>query len=48
MSKKIKIAFIGPGAMAEAMLSGIIRNKLIDSPNILISGPIVERNEELK
>jgi len=48
MLKNKKIAFIGPGVMAEAMLSGIIHNKLTDPTNILASGPIEERNEDLK
>jgi len=48
MLNKIKIAFIGPGVMAEAMLSGIIKNKLTDPSNILTSGPIEDRNQELK
>ncbi len=48
MLKDIKIAFIGPGVMAEAMLSGIINNKLTDPANILASGPLEDRNAELK
>ncbi|MCD6576590.1 MAG: pyrroline-5-carboxylate reductase [Anaerolineaceae bacterium] len=48
MISKNKIAFIGPGVMAEAMLSGIIRNKLTEPANILISGPDEERNQKLK
>jgi pyrroline-5-carboxylate reductase len=48
MLKEIKIAFIGPGVMAEAMLSGIIKKKLTDPANILTSGPIEDRNQELK
>jgi len=48
MLKEIKIAFIGPGVMAEAMLSGIIKKKLTDPISILTSGPIEERNQELK
>ncbi len=48
MLKEIKIAFIGPGVMAEAMLSGIINNKLANPTNILTSGPIEDRNQELK
>jgi len=48
MLKETKIAFIGPGVMAEAMLSGIIKNKLTDPANILTSGPIEDRNQELK
>jgi pyrroline-5-carboxylate reductase len=47
MSSKFIIAFIGPGVMAEAMLSGILKNNLTPAGNILISGPIPERNEEL-
>ncbi|NPV40867.1 MAG: pyrroline-5-carboxylate reductase [Anaerolineae bacterium] len=47
MIDSITIAFIGPGAMAEAMLSGILKNKLTKADRILISGPIPERNEEL-
>ena len=48
MVKDITIAFIGPGVMAEAMLSGIIKNKLTDPSNILTSGPLEDRNQELK
>ena len=48
MISNINIAFIGPGAMAEAMLSGILRKKLTKPENILASGPFVERVEELK
>jgi pyrroline-5-carboxylate reductase len=48
MLKEIKIAFIGPGVMAEAMLSGIIKNKLTEPTNILTSGPLEDRNQELK
>lgn len=47
MTNKITIAFIGPGVMAEAMLSGILKKKLTPPGNILISGPIPERNDEL-
>jgi pyrroline-5-carboxylate reductase len=47
MIDNITIAFIGPGVMAEAMLSGILRNKLTQPEKILISGPLVERNEDL-
>ncbi len=47
MISDITITFVGPGVMAEAMLSGILKNKLTKSENILTAGPIVERNEEL-
>jgi pyrroline-5-carboxylate reductase len=43
-----KIAFIGPGVMAEAMIAGLIRTK-VASPDALISaGPRQERGEELQ
>jgi pyrroline-5-carboxylate reductase len=48
MLKDLKITFIGPGVMAEAMLSGIIKNKLTAPENILASGPLKDRNEYLK
>ena len=48
MLKNTRITFIGPGAMAEAMLSGILKNKLTSPDNILASGPLVDRNAELK
>ena len=47
MLKDLKITFIGPGVMAEAMLSGIIKNKLTAPENILVSGPLEDRNEYL-
>jgi len=48
MLQDIKITFIGPGNMAEAMLSGILKHKLAKPENILASGPLVDRNEELQ
>lgn len=42
-----KIAFIGPGVMAEAMIAGLLRKKLADPKNIIASGPREERGEEL-
>jgi pyrroline-5-carboxylate reductase len=47
MISSIKIAFIGPGVMGEAMLSGILKNKLTKPENILTSGPFIERVTEL-
>jgi pyrroline-5-carboxylate reductase len=43
-----KIAFIGPGVMAEAMISGLLRQKLAKPENIQTAGPRAERGEELK
>jgi pyrroline-5-carboxylate reductase len=42
-----KIAFIGPGVMAEAMIAGLLRKKLAKPENILTSGPREERGAEL-
>lgn len=47
MLKKI-IAFIGPGVMAEAMIAGLLRQKLANPKNIIASGPREERGEELR
>lgn len=44
---KKKIAFIGPGIMAEAMIAGLLRKKLADPENIIASGPREQRTEEL-
>lgn len=42
-----KIAFIGPGVMAEAMIAGLLRKKLAKPENILASGPREERGADL-
>jgi len=42
------IAFIGPGAMAEAMFGGLIRQKLSSPEHLIVSGPRSERGEQLK
>ena len=44
---KKKIAFIGPGVMAEAMIAGLLRKKLAKPENIIASGPREERGTEL-
>jgi pyrroline-5-carboxylate reductase len=41
------IAFIGPGAMAEAMLSGLIRQNLASPDRLLVAGPRIERSYQL-
>ena len=38
-----KIAFIGPGVMAEAVIGGLLRKKLAKPENIIASGPREER-----
>ncbi len=42
-----KIAFIGPGVMAEAMLAGLLRQNLAAPASITVCGPRRERVEEL-
>src|SRR5512145_1153073 len=42
-----KIAFIGPGVMAEAVIAGLLRKKLAKPENIIASGPRHERGAEL-
>jgi pyrroline-5-carboxylate reductase len=42
-----KIAFIGPGAMAEAMIAGLIRTKVTGSEALIASGPRRQRGEQL-
>jgi len=48
MFKDIKITFIGPGMMAQAMLAGLVRNDVAPAENLLVSGPRQERVDELK
>src|SRR5690349_21007090 len=42
-----KIAFIGPGVMAEAMIAGLLHKKLAKPENIIASGPREERGADL-
>lgn len=44
---KKKIAFIGPGVMAEAMIAGLLRKRLSKPENITATGPREERGVEL-
>jgi pyrroline-5-carboxylate reductase len=46
--EEIKIAFIGPGVMAEAMISGLIRNNIVEAGALHASGPRLERVEQLQ
>jgi pyrroline-5-carboxylate reductase len=48
MLKELTIAFIGPGVMAEAMISGLLKKELIPAKNILASGPELDRNDYLE
>ena len=45
---KKKIAFIGSGAMAEAMIAGLIRQKLSKPEDLRAAGPRSARGDELK
>lgn len=44
----MKIAFIGSGAMAGAMIVGLLREKLAEPENLFTSDPREERGEELR
>ena len=43
-----KIAFIGPGVMAEAMIAGLIRKGVAGAENMAAGGPSAERLEHLR
>lgn len=47
MFEKKKIAFIGSGMMAQAMIAGLLRNKTALAENMLAAGPRRERGNEL-
>ena len=48
MFEDMKIAFIGSGVMAEAMIAGLIRQKVAQPDMMLASGPREERGTELE
>ncbi|TMC60735.1 MAG: pyrroline-5-carboxylate reductase [Chloroflexi bacterium] len=43
-----RIAFVGSGAMAEAMIAGLLNQQLVTPRNIIASGPRVERGQQLE
>ena len=47
MKNGTKIAFIGPGVMAEAMIAGLIKQKIVSSEAIVAAGPSSARVDEL-
>ena len=47
MTDNNKIAFIGPGVMAEAMIAGLIRQNVAEPSRLIASGPRIGRGEEL-
>lgn len=48
MFENRKIAFIGPGVMAEAMIAGLIRHNVAEPGVMLASGPRIERVDQLR
>ncbi len=48
MLKNTKITFVGPGAMAEAMIRGLLVKELLPASKIIASGLRAVRNDELK
>jgi pyrroline-5-carboxylate reductase len=48
MIQNEKIAFIGPGVMAEALIAGLIRKQLTRPDQLLTAGPHLERGTELQ
>ena len=42
------ITFVGPGAMAEAMISGLIRQRMAEPEHLVVTGPRVQRVEQLR
>ncbi len=43
-----RIAFVGPGQMAEAMIAGLLRERLLPPEQILASGPLTDHNALLQ
>lgn len=48
MLESTNIAFIGPGAMAEAMIRGLVVGKLVSPAQVIAAGPRSARLEELQ
>lgn len=48
MLKHLKLAVIGPGAMGEAIISGMLRQELVAADQLLVSHPREERRHELQ
>ena len=47
MNNGTKIAFIGPGVMAEAMVAGLVKKEVVPAKSIVVSGPNAARVDEL-
>ncbi|HKZ69905.1 MAG TPA: pyrroline-5-carboxylate reductase, partial [Anaerolineales bacterium] len=48
MFSNTTLAFIGSGSMAEAMIAGLVSQKLIDPQSIIASGPRPDRGDALR
>lgn len=48
MLKNVRVAFVGSGAMAEAMIRGLLAKNLVEPSRIIASGPRRARGEELQ
>src|SRR5688572_16604536 len=48
MLEGTKIAFIGPGAMAEAIIRGVVVGELVSPAQVIVAGPRAVRLEELQ
>jgi len=48
MLKDLRISVIGPGAMGEAMIGGLLRQELVAPDHVLVSHPREERRRELQ
>lgn len=48
MLEGTKIAFIGPGAMAEAIIRGVVVGELVSPAQVIVAGPRAARLEELQ
>ncbi len=48
MLKDLRIAVIGPGAMGEAVIGGLLRQELVSPEQVLVSHPREERLRELE
>jgi pyrroline-5-carboxylate reductase len=48
MLNHAKLAFVGSGTMAEAMIKGILKEQLVSSEDITASGPRTERGQQLE
>ncbi len=48
MLKDLKVAVIGPGAMGEAIIGGLLRRELVSAEQVRVSHPREERRRELQ